>query len=197
LQKLIDSSSALKQSGIMTIPGAFGAIHAPHLTLPNLEYMVGESPLLDKSIKPNYKLISVSYYRPMSCSNFRGLLKEALVDIFQHTSNPERLFEAGISFLDRNQQTSLFVLGYTTYLLNLKRMLQKKRVKVALKSNSPTHEDFGTYDESESVAIIGMSGRFPGAETTEELWTNVMERKEFHKKVMIHELDIISIFVFD
>jgi hypothetical protein len=28
-----------------------------------------------------------------------------------------------------------------------------------------------------------MSGRFPGSDSIEELWTSIMERKEFHKKV--------------
>jgi hypothetical protein len=183
LKQLVDSSRALKKSEVMMQPAAFGAIHAPHLTLPNLEYMIGESRILEKKIKTNYRLMSGSKYRPMLCSNLRNLLHEALEEIFQHGTNPERFFEAGISLLDRDQEISLFALGYTSYLVNLKRTLQRKRFKVAVRSNSSTQENVNSHDGSESVAIIGMSGRFPGSDSVEELWTSIMERREFHKKV--------------
>jgi hypothetical protein len=167
----------------MMQPAAFGAIHAAHLTLPNLEYMIGKSPILEKKAKTNYRLMSGSKYRPMLCSNLRNLLQEILEEIFQHGTNPEQLFEAGISLLDRDQETSLFALGYTPYLVNLKRTLQRKRFKVAVRSNSSAQDNFDSYNGSESVAIIGMSGRFPGSDCVEELWTSIMERREFHKKV--------------
>lgn len=185
LNKLIDSSSALKQSEIAMLPAAFGLTHAAHLILPNLGDMIGESPILEKRMKTDYKLISGSNYRPILCSNLRHLLREVLEDIFQHSTNPEHLFEVGISFLDRNQETSLFVLGNTSFLVYLKRTLQRKHFKVAVRSNSSTQENFISRDGSESVAIIGMSGRFPGSDSTEELWTSIMERKEFHQKVRI------------
>jgi hypothetical protein len=183
LKQLVDSSRALRKSEVMTQPAAFGAIHAAHLTLPNLEYMIGESPILEKRIKINYRLISGSKYRPMLCSNLRNLLQEILEEIFQHGTNPERLFEAGISLLDRDQEASLFALGYTPYLVNLKRTLRRKRFKVAVRSNNSAQENFNSYDGSGSVAIIGMSGRFPGSNSIEELWASIMERKEFHQKV--------------
>lgn len=173
----------------MVLHAAFGLVHAPHLTIPNLEYMIGDSPILEKKIKSNYKLISGSKYRPMQCLDLRCSLQEILEEIFQHSTRPERLFEAGVSFLDKELQTSLFVLGHTTYLVSLRRILQKKRVKVSVRSNSSTQESFDLHNESESVAIVGMSGRFPGSDNVEELWTSIMERKEFHKKVRIHGLD--------
>jgi Starter unit:ACP transacylase in aflatoxin biosynthesis/Beta-ketoacyl synthase, N-terminal domain len=183
LKQLVDSSRALRKSEVMMQPAAFGAIHAAHLTLPNLEYMIGQNPILEKKIKTNYRLMSGSKYRPMPCSNLRKLLQEILEEIFQHGTNPERLFEAGISLLGRDQEISLFALGYTPYLVNLKRTLQRKRFKVAVRANSSAQVNFDSYGRSESVAIIGMSGRFPGSDSIEELWTSIMERKEFHKKV--------------
>ena len=183
LTRLIESSSVLRQSEIMILHAAFGLVHAPHLTIPNMDYMVGESPILDRRVKTNYKLISGSKHGPMQCQDLRTSLQEILEEIFQHSSSPELLFEAGILCLDRRLSNSLFVLGHTTYLASLRRILQKKRVKVSVNSINHTQESFDTQNESESVAIIGMAGRFPGSDNVEDLWTSIMERKEFHKKV--------------
>jgi Beta-ketoacyl synthase, N-terminal domain len=168
----------------MMLP-ALGPAHAPHLRCPDLEYIIGKALFLEKTVKPSYQLISGSTNRPMVATNLKNLLERILEDIFQHTAYPERVFEGGISFLNRDQNTSLFVLGNTSYLPSFKRTLQKKRIKVVIKSNSVTQEDLENHIESESVAIVGMSGRFPGSDTVEELWASIMERKEFHTKVRL------------
>jgi hypothetical protein len=190
LNKLIDTSSALRQTEVMMLPAAFGAVHAPHLTLPNLEYLIGENPILERRMKANYKLMSGSTYRPMQYSNLRNLLAEALEEIFQRGTNPERLFEAGTSLLDKDQETALFVLGNTSYLTHLRRTLSRRRYKVAMRSNSATQDNINGHDGYESIAIVGMSGRFPGSDSIEELWTSIMDKKEFHKTVRIPALEI-------
>jgi hypothetical protein len=187
LEKLVGSSLALKNTHIVTLP-AFGPVHAVHLGSPNFEYMIGETHLLQKKLKPNYQLISATTNRPLVGPILLDLLQHCLEDIFQHCANPELVFEAGISLLNREQQTSLFTLGDTSYLPLFKRMLQRKRLKVALKTQILTQEIFKSQVGSDSIAIVGMSGRFPGSDTVEELWASIMERKDFHKKVRSTEL---------
>jgi hypothetical protein len=183
LEKLIASSTALKNSHTVKLP-AFGPVHAAHLGSPDFKYMIGETYLLEKRVKPNYQLISGSTNRPLVGPILRNLLQHCLEDIFQHCTNPELVFQAGISLLKREQETSLFTLGTTSYLPSFKRMLQRKRLKVAIKPQ----ETFQSHVGSDSIAIVGMSGRFPGSDTVEELWASIMERKEFHKKVRSTEL---------
>ena len=38
--------------------------------------------------------------------------------------------------------------------------------------------DSGAYDTNESVAIIGLAGRFPGARDVAEFWENLVEGRE-------------------
>lgn len=182
LERLIASSTVLRNSLVVMVP-TIGPVHAAHLASPNFEYMIGETHLLRKTIKSNYHVISGSTNRPIIVPNLRNLLQHILEDIFQHSTNPERVFEAGISLLNRNQKTSLFVLGNTSYLPSFKRMLQKERLRVGLESSIPTQESSESHVGHESIAIVGMSGRFPGSDTVEGLWRGIMEQKEFHKKV--------------
>ncbi len=39
---------------------------------------------------------------------------------------------------------------------------------------------------SGDIAIVGIAGRLPGGETLEEIWKNLEEGKDLHKKVSVH-----------
>ena len=143
---------------------------------------MGNSPLLKKLIKPNFKVISGSKYRPIAAFDLREFLEENILDIFQNSTNPDRMFEVGASFLDKSKEISLFMLGSTTYLILLRRMLHSQCFKVTLKTNPPTLQNSEIRGGSGSVAIVGMSGRFPGSDSVEELWESIMRRDELHRK---------------
>ena len=139
-------------------------------------------------MKPNFKVISGSKYRPIVASNLREFLQEILQDIFQNRTNPDRLFEDGASFLEKGKEISLIMLGSTSYLVLLRRTLHARGFKVALKTNPPTLQNSEIRGGSGSVAIIGMSGRFPGSDSVQELWESIMRRDELHRKASADNL---------
>lgn len=169
---------------------AFGAVHAAHLAIPDLVEVIGESPLLQRSMKHNCRLISGSKYAPFVCSNLRDLLEEIILDIFQRSTNPARLFEVTGSFLNRTKEVSLFVLGSTAYLLPLRRSLDVQGIKVAVLTTAPSLQTPELRGGSGLVAIVGMSGQFPGSKSVDELWDSIMRQEEFHKKVLIRFSEI-------
>ena len=183
LKTLLATSDVLKKSD-NTILSAFGAVHAPHLALPNQVEIIGASPLLQKSLKPNYKLLSGSRYNRFSCSNLHDLMQEIMLEIFQKSANPARLFEVAGSFLQKPKEISLFMLGNTSYILLLRRSLSLQGFKVALLTSAPSLHTPEVRGGSGSVAIVGISGQFPGSESVDELWESLMRREEFHRKVI-------------
>ena len=44
-------------------------------------------------------------------------------------------------------------------------------------------------EELQGVAVIGMAGRFPGAETIEAYWENLVKGKETIQEFTLAELD--------
>lgn len=182
LRRLLETSKALKHSEITVLP-AFGAVHAGHLACPDFDQIIGETSILDKRIKENYKLISGSNYEPFECSTLRDLLPEILLDIFQNSTDPSQLFEACGSHLDKSREVSLFMLGATSYLVLLRRSLHGQGFHVKLHSNSPSLPNSERLSKSRSVAIVGMSGTFPGSMDVDKLWESLMTRQEFHQKV--------------
>lgn len=51
----------------------------------------------------------------------------------------------------------------------------------------------GTGPNPEHIAIVGMSGRFPGSESIAEFWQSLLDQKEFHSKVSKHFPDYPTI----
>lgn len=41
----------------------------------------------------------------------------------------------------------------------------------------------GTSSQSEAIAVVGMSGRFPGGQDLEEFWNTLVTGKDMHKPV--------------
>ncbi|RYO88710.1 hypothetical protein DL764_008697 [Monosporascus ibericus] len=189
LRTLIQTSTTLRNSEITILP-AFGAVHANHLPSPELDELVPESPLFNKSIKPGYKLVSGSKYAPFAASSLRDLLPQIMLDIFQNGTDPARLFDLGGSYLQKGKEISLFMLGATSYLVLLRRSLHTQGFNVALKTNAPSLPNTELRGGSGSVAIIGMSGQFPGAATVDEMWQRLMRREELHRKIPAERFDI-------
>ncbi|KAL1961387.1 hypothetical protein VTO42DRAFT_115 [Malbranchea cinnamomea] len=193
LKGIIESSEELRQSDIAVLP-LFGAVHAPHLAMPDIAELMGESPLLEKPVKPNYMLISGSKYKPVACNTLGELLEECLVDIFQCPLNPTRLFKSGGYYFDKSREVSLFVPGVSNYQPLLRRSLHSQGFQVELVTNVPTPENPEIRGGSGLVAIIGMSGRFPGSESVDELWDTIMRREVFHQKIPANRFDADAYF---
>ncbi|KAM7216845.1 hypothetical protein V8F06_007822 [Rhypophila decipiens] len=171
LTKLFETSETLRTSETQLIP-AFGAVHAGHLAAPDYADLIPDHALLSKPVKPNFKLISGSKYMPYPATTLAQLLPQTMADIFQNSTNPSRVFEVGSSFLQKpssinKAEISLYMLGATSYLILLRRHLQTLNFPVSLKTSPPSPGPLPTLRSgSQSVAIVGMSGKFPSLSPT-------------------------------
>ena len=85
------------------------------------------------------------------------------------------------------------LLGYTVPLMQL---FENPTVELLAKSfniseNSPLlleEDEIEATDDSEDIAVIGMYGRFPGADGVEELWNNIVAGKECLREFSDEEL---------
>nr|A0A455M7S4.1 RecName: Full=Non-reducing polyketide synthase atnG; Short=NR-PKS atnG; AltName: Full=Arthripenoid biosynthesis cluster protein G [Arthrinium sp.]AYO60880.1 NR-PKS AtnG [Arthrinium sp.] len=188
LSKLRETSITLKKSDAAELP-AFGAVHAAHLVAPNFGDLVGESPLLNRPLKTGYKLLSGSKYAPYNATTLKDLLPQIMLDIFQNETNPARVFDVGGSYLRKGGPISLYMLGATSYLVLLRRSLHTQKFEVNLKTNPPSLQNSELRGGSGSVAVIGMSGQFPGAASVDELWDVLMRREERHRKIPIERFN--------
>ena len=128
--------------------------------------------------------MSTSTCVPFIASNLRTLIHQMLEDVAQNTLRITDTVQAIVSDLKGGQGTDLIVVGPTTHTVLIQGALEDAHIKVNLLSHvgrtSPTHKLRGGSDD---IAIVGMSGRFPGSESVKEFWETLQKGQDFHRKV--------------
>ena len=164
---------------------AGGAVHAPHLPLLNADTIIGDSPIFRTPYPSKAQIVSTSSCLPYAASDMRSLLSQMIADIGR---NPLRLTES-VDFLLSNiskgtKEVDLIVLGPTAHTRLLQIALQDASIRVNTISEpsiaSPAKD---LREGSGKIAIVGMSGRFPGSESIQEFWANLQMGVDFHEKV--------------
>ena len=82
-------------------------------------------------------------------------------------------------------KVKLYALGPTTHASMLQNAFQGSAIKVQtiLNPNLVSHHD--TQERIGKIAVVGMSGRFPGCETIESFWDELCKGTDFHEPVRI------------
>ncbi|KAG7055302.1 polyketide synthase [Colletotrichum scovillei] len=170
----------------------FAAYHAEHLREPNYDDILGDSPLLDLPIQSNVIILSSSTGEMVKGSSLRAILPQVLRDILQRPSCPARVAKQIAHQLEPVKSSSdLYTFGpasqWSAFARRLKSsgvslgaisspaLLQHKRTgdSISEHNHGDSHSDDEESDEEGNenlIAITGYSGRFPGAESAEELW---------------------------
>ncbi|KAK1511728.1 hypothetical protein CTAM01_00658 [Colletotrichum tamarilloi] len=170
----------------------FAAYHAEHLREPNYDDILGDSPLLDSPIQSRVSILSSSTGKMVKGSSLRAILPQVLRDILQRPSCPARVAKQIAHQLEPVKSPSdLYTFGpasqWSAFARRLKNsgvglgaifspaLLQHKRTGDSMSgyNHGDSHSDDEESDEEGNenlIAIIGYSGRFPGAESAEELW---------------------------
>lgn len=160
------------------------AVHAPDLPRVNIDGIVGKSQLFETT--PVCRTVFPWGSRDPSegMTTVRALLEHAVIDIASSMLWPEEAVSALNVYLESPDLT-LIQVGPTGYMPMVQTLLRGKRVatrtaalaqKVALEST--------TIADSSLVAIVGMSGRFPGCnDDLEELWDLLVAGETTHEEV--------------
>lgn len=162
------------------------AYHACHLDTPDLDAIIGRSPIFDINIPSNACILSTSSGEPITGTpKIRDLLSQALLDILQLPLDWPTVVEKVVSMFERTDIV-LSPIGPTNLVKPLQNALGPARVRVIADDGAP-HDTYASSQPNESgaIAIVGMSGRFPGAVTLEEFWDVLEHGLDLHKKVRL------------
>ncbi|KAI1292422.1 hypothetical protein F5Y03DRAFT_375883 [Xylaria venustula] len=166
----------------------YGAYHARHLPLPDIDGIIGDSPLLERPCQPSVWLHDPETNNSQS---FRELLRLALYEILQKPIDLDNTIQ------DVSRRTEHYDLHLTSigpaHMSSLERNLQPSHVcrYGSRQLQSPAYEPC-SFDTGDSIAVVGMAGRFPGAENVDELWKILVEGKDQHRLIPGDRFDIRS-----
>ena len=167
---------------------AAGAVHASQLPPLDPAKIIGDSKLLDIAIQPDFSIVSSSTGEHYSASDLRGLLHQMLGDIGENTLHLTETVQKSVSDLPNHEKVELYVVGPTAHTTLVQDAMQKvgKIVEVFRQPDPPTLVR-STRGGSDLIAIVGMSGRFPGGgESLRLFWEMLLQGQETHEKVGAH-----------
>lgn len=162
---------------------AFSAVHAAHLPMLDMERIIGESPLLMTPLTSKVRIVSSSTCAPFVASDLGTLLYEMVLDVAQNTLRLTDTVQTIVSDLRKIGEVDLVVLGPTAHTSLVQGALREKYINVNLISEPEapvSSQDLRS--GSGLIAIVGMSGRFPGSENVYDFWETLQKGTDFAQK---------------
>lgn len=164
--------------------GSGAAVHSSHLPSLDIEWILGQSYKLDAPILPHAQIISTATGLPYITTNLRQLLFHMIEDISQNVIYLDKTVHSILSEFQTAEDVKLTIVGPTNSASLLEGALRGagKRLSVIREAQPPVpiHRSRGS---SDLIAIIGMSGRFPGSDTIQAFWETLQEGRDWHQKV--------------
>lgn len=159
------------------------AVHAPHLCPVDNHSIVGDSPVLDVAL-PSKTVISSSLCAPFEASTLRELLHLVIQDVAGNPLWLEDSVRALGSTCKGSTEMTLTALGPTPHTLMVERILRQSVKKVNLGEGAKVQLVCNnTRGGSDLIAVVGMSGRFPHADSLDEFWAMLEAGTTTHEEV--------------
>lgn len=164
------------------------AFHALHLSKPDVERIIGTSPLLvGKALKNNARIISTGSGIRFAADTLSALLPLVVDDILRNPLYWNKTLRALIISLGETADVTLTAFGPTNVTKSLRRTLESSGIEVTetREVGIPAVDDH-IIAESDDIAIVGMSCRLPGSDSLEEFWDVLEKGRNLHTKVTAH-----------
>lgn len=171
---------------------ARGGVHMENMPEVDVDKILGSSQLLDLPVQSNAIIVSPYNCKPRAARTLRELLAEIIPDVAQRPLQLSSAIDATIKLM-QDKALRVVIPGYTSHELYLQKMLEKNFVEYSIVSH---HESIPMTsppgrDGSGLIAIVGMSGRFPGSGNVNAYWESLLQGKRY-----VQEVTLLSKFSF-
>lgn len=200
LKNLFDSAT-FRATGYsaLSIP-VFAPYHASHLhQAADIDWIIGADDPATSQILGRYKRISVllstSTGKPFIPTDMTSLLRKVVNEILNDVLRWDTLIAEVDTLVSSQCEVTATMIGSPGLGKSLISALSANgKCEASLKSAAerPGKDISGDHEhqrgQRSKIAIVGMSGRFPGAKDTEELWSVLSQGLDVHKEVCNHEV---------
>lgn len=163
--------------------------HTLEISEADIDYIVGNSPLLSTSLPPGYRIYGLDEDRPEATySNWGDLLRASAS---QTLARPLSIVQA-VSKLNANleasQNINLKIMGPSSHAAYISKALQTAGREVSFHDEISARQ---TIPESrDGIAIIGMAGKGPGSDDLDEFWDVILKGLDLHQEVPSDRYDL-------
>ena len=197
LHRLAEFSHELRQAP-QTPSDAGVAAHAPFMANVDIDEILGHSDVLNKPIYWE-KVTMVTpngNCHPRQFRSLRELLYDIFDDILMKVLPVDETIESSIARINQDARVNVHEIGNTSHMP----LILKTLTAVGLSYDVvPTHQPAPpapalTRGSSDLIAIVGMSGRFPGSDNVDEFWNELLSGACHIKKVPTNRFDVDRYF---
>src|SRR5204862_3691703 len=110
------------------------------------------------------RIVSTGCCKVYQATNLHSLLRQIIPDIAQNILYLSRTIEESVSNMVGKRDVRLTVVGITGHLTFVQRALQEKGIRYDINEHHSAVNTERTRGGSDSIAIVAMAGRCPGAE---------------------------------
>ncbi|ODA80869.1 hypothetical protein RJ55_03829 [Drechmeria coniospora] len=181
LERLFDWSVELEDAPHIDTD-ARGGVHMETLPEVDVGRILGSSSWLERSLDPATTIISPYTCQPRQHRKLRALLEEIILDVGQRTLYLAAAMNAALE-LTKTEKLRVVMPGYTSHDVYLKKLLQKRGVEYTVASHSDRPALTTGREGSGLVAVVGMSGRFPGSGNINEFWEGLLQGKRYVQEI--------------
>ena len=184
LTRLWSTSTLIGQASRLELP-ADAAVHAAHLPCLDTDRILASPDwFLKTPVNAKVKVLSPSNGEPYTASNLGSLILAMVQDISHNHMDLVQTFQKAARGIRGVRNVNLMVIGPTAHANPLQAALEKHKLKVSVISSLQDVVQHETArDGSGLIAVVGMSGRFPGSENIQEFWESLQRGQDFHCKV--------------
>lgn len=181
LQRLFEWSAELEDAPHIDTD-ARGGVHMETLPEVDLGRILGSSVWLDCTPVLTATIISPYTCQPRQQQTLRGLLEEIIIDVGQRTLQLAASMNAALE-LTQEEKLRVVMPGYTSHDVYFLKLLQKRGIKYSVMSHRDLSASTPSREGSGLVAVVGMSGRFPGSGDVNAFWEGLLEGKRYVQEV--------------
>lgn len=197
LRRLNEFSRELGQAP--QIPADAGVpAHAPFMVGAEPDGVVGRSALLDRPLDwEKVTMVTPSGdCHPRRFRNLRELLCDIFDDILLRPLLVDKTIESCVAQIGQNAMVSVHEVGITTHIPLVLNTLAAvgQTYDVVPAYQPPPLGSALTRGTSDLIAIVGMSGRFPGSDDVNEFWSELMDGACHIKKAPESRYDVDRYF---
>ncbi|KAF2742534.1 polyketide synthase [Sporormia fimetaria CBS 119925] len=193
------SSELLKSTPTYSLPGV-GVWHAEEIYSDAhvAKIIESEGQALGQMQPPRRAIISASTGQHLETKTATALFSEAVKDILRRPIRWSSITRTVVDDALRSEIISVQLYGF-------EQCQMTKSLQASMERNAAkliTVKDFASWTSTapdakpesristSAIAIVGMSGRFPGAPDVEQLWALLMQGKNMHKRVPKDRFDV-------
>ncbi|KAI3397077.1 hypothetical protein diail_11219, partial [Diaporthe ilicicola] len=204
LELVFSQCSELKRAPKNELTGIRAMQHTLDVTEADVDYVVGNSPLLSTPLNPGYKLWALAGDDANATySNWGHLLRVAALQTLSQRLDLVQTIGKLSAHLGTSQHLDVKMMGpsgHAPYLVNiLKAGLGALTRHVSVDDDLAAHTQAQAESTSSSssdgiregaIAVVGMSGKGPGSEDLEEFWKVVATGQDCYEEIPADRFDL-------